>query len=214
MEHAASAATTVADEIRQEVLAGNLPPGARLDEVSLGAAHGVSRNTLREAFRLLAHDRLVEHRPHRGVFVRTIDEAEAHEIYAVRRMVEVGALRELAAHAGIPTPVEIARIEDAVGAAERARDAGDWATVGTMNGSFHLALTALAGNRVVDRLMSILVTEIRLFFLTAGTPDEVHDRYLDENRRILELVRAGDLPRAAVALETYLLDAERHLVGP
>lgn len=50
----------------------------------MAEALGVSRKTLREAFRLLAHERLVVHEPHRGVAVRTLDAAD---IYAIRRLV-------------------------------------------------------------------------------------------------------------------------------
>ena len=53
-------------------------PGVQLSEVALAQQYGVSRNTLREAFRLLARDGLVEHVPHRGVFVRTM--TTAHDL--------------------------------------------------------------------------------------------------------------------------------------
>lgn len=208
-----SAAEAVAESIRESVLRGALPPGTRLDEVRLGAEQGVSRNTLREAFRLLAHDQLVVHRPHRGVFVRTIARREAHEIYAARRMLEVGALRELAER-NPAEPAGLVRVTEAIEAAEQARERGEWTTVGTMNGAFHLATAALAGNTVIDRMLRILVAEIRLYFLSAGTPDEVHARYLGENRRIHDLLTAGAYTRAAVTMEVYLLTAEQHLVGP
>ena len=41
---------------------------------------------------------------------------------------------------------------------------------------------------------------------------EVHARYVDENRRIIDLVRAGHFGRAAAAMELYLLRAEAHIV--
>lgn len=219
MTHQQPAALGVVASIRQAILDGGQRPGTRLDEVSLGAEHGVSRNTLREAFRLLAHDRLVEHHPHRGVFVRTVTTDEAHDIYAARRMLEIGALRDAATRrAERPDAAEVAadleRLERTVADGEAARAAADWSAVGTHNGAFHVALTALAHNAVIDRLIETLIIEMRLLFLSVGTPFEVHDRYLDENRRIVELVRAGELARAAIALETYLLAAERHLVGP
>lgn len=218
MHRAPTAPTAVAENIRDSILQGDVAPGTRLDEVRLGRALGVSRNTLREAFRLLAHDNLVEHRPHRGVFVRTTSPRQASEIYAVRRMVQVGALREFAA--AVPaTPgrpsvsaAAIAPVEAAVAAAEHARSVGDWRTVGTMNGTFHLALAALAENTVVDRVMAGLIAEMRLVFPSVGTPDEVHERYLDANRRILELVRSGELVRAADALDDYLVATAAHLV--
>ena len=81
----ASTAGRVADVLRTRITEGHLSPGTRLSEEDIGAALGVSRNTLREAFRLLGHERLLVHEFNRGVFVRrlTVDD--------VRDLERVGA---------------------------------------------------------------------------------------------------------------------------
>ena len=61
-------------------------------------------------------------------------------------------------------------------------------------------------------MMRTLTVEVRLLFLGTGDPLEVHARYVDENRRIIDLVRAGHFGRAAAAMELYLLRAEAHIV--
>lgn len=216
----------VVDRLRQSVLEGRRRPGDRLDETRLGRELGVSRNTLREAFRVLAHEHLLEHRPHRGVFVRRLGPREAHDVYATRRLLECGALREAAVRAAetgtdparaqrFRTEWEplVAEVGAAVAAGERARAADDWEAVGTANGRFHLALARLAGNDVVDRTLRGLLTEMRLLFVEVDGARQVHEPYLEDNARIAALVLGGDLVRAAVVLEEYLLRAERHLVG-
>lgn len=216
----------VVDRLRGSVLEGRRRPGDRLDETRLGRELGVSRNTLREAFRVLAHEHLLEHRPHRGVFVRRPGPREAHDVYATRRLLECGALREAAVRAAAASSDPLARerlrdewaplleeVSAAVEAGERARAAGDWERVGTANGRFHLALARLAGNDVVDRTLRGLLTEMRLLFVEVDAARAVHEPYLEDNARIAALVRAGELVRAAVVLEEYLLRAERHLVG-
>jgi DNA-binding GntR family transcriptional regulator len=55
--------------LRTHIMEGLFPPGTRLSEEVLGQALGVSRNTLREAFRLLCHERLAVHQMNRGIFV-------------------------------------------------------------------------------------------------------------------------------------------------
>ena len=60
---------TLADALRRRIIAGEFAPGTRLSETSLAELLGVSRNTLREAFRVLSQQGLVEHVPHRGVSV-------------------------------------------------------------------------------------------------------------------------------------------------
>ncbi len=70
----ASTAEKVADILRDMVMEGRVLPGTKLAEDSIADALQVSRNTLREAFRLLNHERLVVHELNRGVFVRELTE--------------------------------------------------------------------------------------------------------------------------------------------
>ncbi|GAA4331123.1 hypothetical protein GCM10023162_36230 [Klenkia terrae] len=72
----ASTAERVAEILRRRVTEGDLPPGSQLSEEQLSAVLQVSRNTLREAFRLLGHEGLLVHRLHRGVFVTELSDDE------------------------------------------------------------------------------------------------------------------------------------------
>lgn len=201
-----------AQQLASAILAGEFQPGTRLDEVALGERLGVSRNTLREAFRLVGHDQLVEHRPNRGVFVVTVDSARSRHLFGVRRHLELGTLDDLAAHRASspqdPGP-DTSALAAAVELAEQGRDADDWGLVGTANARFHLALVDLGGNPVASRMMHSVIAQTRLRYLALGSAREVHESFLDENRAIGELVAAGYVGRARSALEVYLLRAER-----
>jgi DNA-binding GntR family transcriptional regulator len=67
-----STAERIVEVLRGRITEGYFTPGTRLSEDALAEALGVSRNTLREAFRLLTHERLLEYRLNRGVFVRSL----------------------------------------------------------------------------------------------------------------------------------------------
>ncbi|AKT50997.1 GntR family transcriptional regulator [Arsenicicoccus sp. oral taxon 190] len=202
--------------LRAEIFEGHLRPGDHLDEVGLGRRLGVSRNTLREAFRVLAEERLVEHRPHRGVFVRALTVPEARAVYQARRVIECGAVREAAvrlATTRMPPQAAVERVRAGVTAGREAAAAEDWRAVGSANSAFHLAMVALADNPVLDRAMRQVLTEMRLLFVVVGPAREVHEHYVEHNEQLARLVEAGELVRVAVALEDYLLQAEEHLVG-
>ncbi len=221
------AAEAVVDTLRATIFDGQLRPGDRLDETTWVTRLDISRNTLREGFRVLAHEHLVEHLPNRGVFVRRLSPKEARDVYRTRRLLECGALRESAHRlAAVPSlsPTDRQAFEDdwqsslsairtAVDEGVRAEADADWGAVGTANGRFHLALAGLAGNDVIDRTLRSLLTEIRLLFLVVAAAQDVHERYLDDNLHLTALVEAGELVRASIALEDYLLRAEQHLVG-
>ncbi len=212
----ASTAERVADVLRTHITDGLLVPGTRLSEEEIGTALGVSRNTLREAFRLLAHERLLVHEFNRGVFVRRLAVEDVRDLYAFRRIVECGAitsharlLRDGDASAAGSAP--LVAVRHAVEAGEAAASAGRWAEVGTANMEFHRAVAALAQSPRIDESMRLVLAELRLVFHVMAAPQKFHEPFLADNRRILELLESGDLEAAEVALATYLDHAEAQL---
>src|SRR4051812_31976175 len=104
-----STAQRVADVLRDRVTEGMFQPGTRLSEEALREALGVSRNTLREAFRVLSHEGLLSYEFNRGVFVRTLSTEDIRDLYTVRRVLELAAVRNLkAAPAGALADVRAA----------------------------------------------------------------------------------------------------------
>ena len=87
-------AEDTAARLRAQVIAGHLRPGQRLSETRLAGDLSVSRNTLREVFRLLTREGLLTHAPNRGVSVAVPTMAGVLDIYRVRRLIEVPALAQ------------------------------------------------------------------------------------------------------------------------
>lgn len=203
-----STAERVADKLRAGVLEGDIEPGRQLNEKALGDALRISRNTLREAFRLLTHERLLVHEYSKGVFVRRPDVADIVDIYAARRVIECGAVRHW------PRAADGAKqaVRDAVALGLSCRERGDWTGVGTANVKFHQAVTALAGSARLDEEMARLLAEVRLAFHVMGDPEEFHRDYLPLNESIVARLDAGEVRQAEDALLTYFDRAEDHLV--
>jgi DNA-binding GntR family transcriptional regulator len=202
-----STAERVAAILRTRIIEGYFPPGTRLAEDAIGNALGVSRNTLREAFRLLSHERLLTHELNRGMFVRTLTVEDVVDLYRVRRLVECGVIRTITGpHPGL------AAVAAAVADGESALRSREWQALGTANIKFHQALVALAGSPRSDELMSGILAELRLVFHVMADPQRFHEPYLARNRQILQQLELGDGPGAADALDVYLHDAEDQLV--
>ncbi|MBV2364746.1 GntR family transcriptional regulator [Streptomonospora nanhaiensis] len=203
-----STAERVADLLRGHIIDGVLAPGARLSEERIGKKFRVSRNTLREAFRLLGHERLLVHEFNRGVFVAKPDAADVVDLFRVRRTVELGAVR-----AGADAPPEaVAAIGAAVEQGERARERGDWEGIGTANMAFHRAVSGLVGSPRIDEMMRQILAELRLVFHVMAAPRDFYEPYLDRNRAIYELMAAGAFDTAAAELSGYFDIAERQLL--
>ncbi len=214
----ASTAGRVADLLRTRITEGRLPPGTRLSEEEIGAALGVSRNTLRESFRQLGHERLLVHEFNRGVFVRELSVEDVRDLYQVRRILECGAVRRAAerlraepAMASLWSDL-LVPVRAAVEEGESAASLDQWVEVGTANMHFHRAVAALAQSPRVEEAMGHLLAELRLVFHVMDAPRAFHQAYLPENRAILELLAAGDLAAAESAIATYLDAAEAQLI--
>ncbi|MCX5389441.1 GntR family transcriptional regulator [Streptomyces sp. NBC_00094] len=202
-----STAERVADILRTRIAEGYFPPGVRLSEESIGGALGVSRNTLREAFRLLTHERLLVHELNRGVFVRVLAVGDVDDIYRTRRLVECAVVRGL----GQP-PFALDGLAAAVAEGEAAAGAEDWTGVSTANIHFHRELVALAGSARTDELMRGVLAELRLAFHVVDDARALHEPYLLRNQEILDALRAGERASAERLLARYL-DDSRTRVG-
>jgi DNA-binding GntR family transcriptional regulator len=200
-----STADRVAGILRTRIAEGYFPPGDRLSEAAIGSALGVSRNTLREAFRLLTHEGLLQHELNRGVFVRVLSVDDVVDLYRIRRIIECAAVRSCAG-------ADLSAIADAVAEGEQAAATQDWRALGTANIHFHQAIAALTGSPRVDGVMQGVFAELRLVFHVMADPRSFHEPYLERNRDLLTLLRTGNAAESERTLATYLDDAEKQLV--
>ncbi|MGI9157950.1 MAG: GntR family transcriptional regulator [Marmoricola sp.] len=201
-------AERVADILRRRITEGDLAPRTHLSEEQLVEVLRVSRNTLREAFRLLTHEGLLVHQLHRGVFVRELDEADLVDLYQLRHFVECEVVRSLSD----VDPRALHRLDAVVVSGEKAAQCGDWVAVGTANMEFHRHLVALAHSPRTDEVASRLLAELRLAFHAVASPQRLHQPYVERNRALLELLVAGESERAAKELDEYLRDSLAELL--
>jgi DNA-binding GntR family transcriptional regulator len=87
-----STSTVVVDALRQEIIRGELPPGARLRQDAIASRFGVSQTVAREAFKDLVRESLLVAEPRRGVSVALMSALEAEEMTRLRTLVESQAL--------------------------------------------------------------------------------------------------------------------------
>ncbi|MER7234345.1 GntR family transcriptional regulator [Streptomyces olivaceus] len=202
-----STAERVSDILRSRIAEGYFPPGTRLSEDSIGGALRVSRNTLRESFRLLTHERLLVHELNRGVFVRVLTVEDVEDIYRTRSLVECAVVRGL----GEP-PYVLDGLAEAVEDGRRSAREGDWKAVGTANIHFHRELVALAGSERTDELMRSVFAELRLAFHVVDDPRRLHEPYIARNAELLKTLENGERDAAELMLAVYLDNSLKRVV--
>lgn len=204
----ASTAEHAAETLRRQIADGKLPPGTKLREETVSAAFSISRNTVREAFRLLAHERLVEHALHRGVYVRTLTADDVRALYTTRRLIQPLGI-EIALH----DPPCRAALDERVRSAAAAAGREDWDAVGTANSDFHRVMVTSCGSSHITAMFEHVLAELRLAFLQAPDLQELHQPYIEGNRRIASLLAMGDRDSALAELHRYLDTAEQHVLS-
>ncbi len=202
-----STAESAAELLRTQIADGRLQPGAKLREEHIASALSISRNTVREAFRLLSHERLVDHTLHRGVFVRAVSADDIRAMYVTRRLVE-----PLGIQACLASAAAVHQLGEVVEAAAESASRQDWEAVGTGDIAFHRALMSACGSTHLSAMFDRLLAELRLAFLQMPQRRELHETFLQRNRHLVELLEAGDREATLAEIDDYLLSAERTLL--
>ncbi|WP_242662144.1 GntR family transcriptional regulator [Teichococcus deserti] len=184
--------------LKAAILDGRLPGGTALRQEELATRFGVSRMPVREALRQLEAQALVDVLPHRGAVVTAISASDAADGYAIRRALEVAALRR-----SIPNLTAAQRAEAATLIA--AMDAeSDPARMGQLNRRFHMALYAAAGHarmlQLVEQELSAFDRYLR-FHLAAHGRGEMAQH---DHRAMLDAADRGDVEAAVAVLERHL----------
>ncbi len=200
--------SSLVNQLTDLLIAGELRPGVRLSETALAGRFDVSRNTLREAFRVLGEQGLLQHVPNRGVSVASPSTADVIDIYRVRRTIECSVLER--------APRNHPSAEAMRAAVDRARSAAqaeDWLQVGTANMAFHNALVSLSDSPRLMRSFGNVLAELRLAFLKVEVLDFLHAPFVDRNHEVLEVYLSESPAAAAAILGHYLGDSERQVLG-
>lgn len=137
------------DRLRDLIIHGELASGVRLNERELTAQLGVSRTPLREAFKVLATEGLIELLPHRGAIVAPVDATRIAETLAV-----LGALERLAgelarANATTAQSNEIRALHTELLANHRRRD---FAGTAKFEQAIRLKIVKYSGNAVLNNI--------------------------------------------------------------
>lgn len=202
-----SVADQVAAVLRQKILTGELRAGTSLQDRPLASSLGVSRNTLREALRILSMEGLLERNLHRGVAVAQLSPSDVREIYQLRRMLEIPAVLS----ARQPKPELLREMRTALDEYEEAVRARDWGRAVSFDLQFHGLLIRFYDNRRLESFYEKVIGELRVGMVLV---DRGHDNpagLVPVHRKMYQLILAGRLKECASVLGRHLEDSEARL---
>ena len=86
----------VYEKLKEQILHLELPPGASISEIETAEKYNISRTPVRDAFKRLEREGLLEIRAHIGTFVSLIDLNAVSDILYIREVLEYSVLSDLA----------------------------------------------------------------------------------------------------------------------
>jgi GntR family transcriptional regulator of gluconate operon len=191
--------------LRRAIILGELRPGLHLEEPALAEKFGVSRIPVREALTRLAHEGLVRLEPRRGAFVVGVTEAEIHDIYEMRRLIEVHAIRSATQQA---TPDGLLQLRVQAEAFHDAVQANAAERYAEPDVRFHRHIVVLGGNQRLLAAWDPIGGLIATFLSITNTRYRNLPGSAASHFRMVDLIAERDAAAAAAELEGHLANGE------
>ena len=185
-----STVDAVARVLRAQILDGTLPAGTQLREAELSKSLGVSRQTVRSALQVLAHEGIARHAANRGAFVPEFTAGEIVEMFRLREILEAEAVRHIVESGDLDGP------RAALEALKELPADADWGTVRDGDLAIHRALIDTLGNDRIVRTFETLMSELRLSMLHLRQEFEHRSWVVRQHEDLLAALEAGDSERA------------------
>jgi DNA-binding GntR family transcriptional regulator len=165
---------------------------------------------VRQALRRLAESGILDIVPNKGATVAAPTPRETHEVFEARRAIEAAIVRLVARHV---SHGDVDRLHRRLQAEHEALQHGDHRRWVDLAGGFHLSLSQLCRNRVLQRLLADLMTRCSVIVAMYEAPGDAGCEH-DEHQRIVELLALRDGDAAASLMEQHLVALEARLVFP
>jgi GntR family transcriptional regulator of vanillate catabolism len=217
----ASQAVKAQLRLREMILAGDLPGGARIAELTLVERLGVSRTPIRAALMRLEQEGLLQALPNGGYAVRTFSERDVADAIELRGTIE-GLVARLAAERGVAAVVLaearacLADIDAVL--QQHALDDEDFTRYVAFNQRFHNLLAEMAGSTVLarelERVVNLPFASPSGFVVVQANSPKARDMLIvaqDQHRQVLDAIERREGARAEGIMREHSRLAQRNL---
>ena len=196
-------------KIRDNILSGVYKENEELKEVSIGEELGVSRTPVREAFRQLELEGLIQIIPNKGAYVTGITIKDVEDIYMMRSKLEGLAARWATTNI---TQEQMEEMEENIYLSEFHASKGHMEQIAVLDNRFHEIIYEACNSKMLEHQLRDFheyVLRVRKRTLSQFKRSSESTK---EHREIMEAIKAGDADRAEEAANRHIVNAYDNMI--
>ena len=199
----------VFNRLREDILSGKYAEHEELKEMAIGEEMGVSRTPVREAFRQLELEGLIQIIPNKGAYVTGITEKDVKDIYMIRSLLEGLCARWATEHI---TEEKMEEMEENVYLAEFHAQKGHMEQLAELDNRFHDILYESCNSKILEHQLKdfhqyvLRVRKKTLANVSRGNKSN------EEHRMIMEAIRDKNADLAEQLAHQHMINAYENMV--
>lgn len=199
----------VFNKLREDILSGKYEEYEELKEVAIGEEMGVSRTPVREAFRQLELEGLIQIVPNKGAYVTGITEKDVKDIYMIRSLLEGLCARWATEHI---TEEQMEEMEENVYLAKFHAQKGHLEQLAELDNRFHDILYEACDSKILEHQLKDFhqyVLRVRKKTLANANRGPKSN---EEHEKIMEAIKAGNADLAEELANKHMINAYNNMV--
>jgi DNA-binding GntR family transcriptional regulator len=192
----------VAELLRQRIFAskaGDLEPGAWIDELKLAQEYGISRTPMREAIKVLAAEGLITMKMRRGAYVTEVNAKDLRDVFHLMALLEADAASVVAKNATAQQLQELEALHMQLEKSTR-----DRVKFFTINEAFHVKVLEIADNRWAGQMVADLRKVMKLNRAQSLQKAGRLEESLQEHRSLIAAIKLRDATAASNAMLRHI----------
>ena len=195
-------------KLREDILIGKYDDYEELKEVAIGEEMGVSRTPVREAFRQLELEGLIQIIPNKGAYVTGITEKDVKDIYMIRSRLEGLCARWATEHIA---EEQLDEMEENVYLAKFHAQKGHLEQMAELDNRFHEILYEACDSKILEHQLKdfhLYVLRVRKKTLSSARGPKSNE----EHGQILEAIKAKDADLAEKLANQHIINAYENMM--
>ena len=196
-------------KLREDILSGKYQEHEELKEVAIGEEMGVSRTPVRESFRQLELEGLIQIIPNKGAYVTGITRKDVKDIYMIRSLLEGLCARWATEHI---TKEQMEEMEENVYLSKFHAQKGHLEQLAELDNRFHDILYEACDSKMLEHQLKDFhqyVLRVRKKTLSSANRGPKSN---EEHEKIMEAIKAGNADLAEQLAHQHMINAYENMV--